>query len=156
MYKPTGFKVADLAGTFSSDDFATQVNMPGAGEVSGNVAKICQLTWACAKKDPHPNADGHKLIAGAFAAQLADNDVPGASPSPTLTPDDSATPEPGTSTGNGSGSDTGANQPTTNGDLAETGASSSTPVLAGASLAVVAAGSAAVYFSRRRRTTHES
>jgi LPXTG-motif cell wall-anchored protein len=156
VYKSTGFKVADVAGAFSSDDFTTQVNVPGAGEVPANVAKICQLTWACTKKDPHPNADGHKLIAGAFAAQLADNDVPGASPSPTPTPDDSATPEPGTSTGSGSGSDTGANQPSTNGDLAETGASSSTPVLAGAGLAVVAAGSAAVYFARRRRTANES
>ncbi|MDQ0688893.1 LPXTG-motif cell wall-anchored protein [Streptomyces achromogenes] len=158
VYKSTGFKVADVAGAFSSDDFTTQVNVPGAGEVPANVAKICQLTWACTKKDPHPNATGHKLIAGAFAAQLADNDVPGASPSPTPTPDDSATPEPGTSTGSGggTGSDTGANQPSTNGDLAKTGASSSTPVLAGAGLAVVVAGSAAVYFARRRRTTTES
>ncbi|WP_037684254.1 SGNH/GDSL hydrolase family protein [Streptomyces griseus] len=156
VYKTTGFKVADLAGAFSSDDFTTQVNVPGAGEVPANVAKICQLTWACTKKDPHPNPDGHKLIAGAFAAQLADTDEPGASPSPTPTPDDSATPEPGTSTRSGTGSDTGANQPSTNGDLAETGASSSTPVLAGAGLAVVAAGSTAVYFARRRRTTNES
>ncbi|WLW53615.1 SGNH/GDSL hydrolase family protein [Streptomyces sp. YU58] len=152
VYKSTGFKVADVAGAFSSDDFTTQVNVPGAGEAPLSVAKICRLTWACTMKDPHPNADGHKVIAGAFAAQLADTDVPGASPSPTPTPDDSATPEPGT----GTGSDTGANQPTTNGDLAETGASSSTPVLAGAGLAVVAAGSAAVYFARRRRTTNES
>ena len=30
-----------------------------------------ELTWACAKKDPHPNAEGHKVIAGAFAAVLA-------------------------------------------------------------------------------------
>ncbi|MGW0846038.1 GDSL-type esterase/lipase family protein [Streptomyces sp. NPDC002787] len=150
VYKSTGFKVADVAGVFSSDDFTTMVNVPGAGEVPANVAKICQLTWACTKKDPHPNAEGHKVIAGAFAAVLAKNDAPGedASPTPSPSPSESATPEPG--------EDTGANDPTTNGDLAETGGSSSTPVLAGAGLAVVAVGTAAVYFARRRRTSEES
>ncbi|MEU0384544.1 SGNH/GDSL hydrolase family protein [Streptomyces chartreusis] len=146
VYKSTGFKVADMAGAFSSNDFTTMVNVPGAGEVPANVAKICQLTWACTpKKDPHPNADGHKVIAGAFAAVLAQDDAPGTGASPA--PSDSAAPEPG--------KDTGANHPTTNGDLAETGASSSTPVLAGAGLAVVVAGTAAVYFARRRRTGEE-
>ncbi|WP_067273052.1 SGNH/GDSL hydrolase family protein [Streptomyces jeddahensis] len=174
VYKSTGFKVADVAGAFSSDDFTTQVNVPGAGEVPANVAKICQLTWACTKQDPHPNADGHKVIAGTFAAVLAESDAPGGGASPTPSepatpgagespapsesatpgagespaPSESATPEPGT--------DTGANDPTSNGDLAETGASSSTPVLAGAGLAVAAAGAAAVYFARRRRTSEES
>jgi LPXTG-motif cell wall-anchored protein len=160
VFKSTGFKVADVAGAFSSDDFTTQVNVPGAGEVPANVAKICQLTWACTKKDPHPNADGHKVIAGAFAAQFAENEAPGAgtSPSPTdpatpgggesAAPSASATPEPGTGTG--------ANSPAPNGDLAETGASSSTPVLAGAGLAVAAVGTAAIYFARRRRTGEES
>ena len=152
VYKSTGFKVADVAGAFSSNDFTTLGNVPGAGEVPANVAKVCRLTWACTpKKDPHPNADGHKVIAGAFAAVLTTNDAPGASPSPT--PSGSATPEPGTDE---PGTDTGANHPTTNGDLAETGASSSTPVLAGAGLAVAAAGAAAVYFARRRRTGEES
>ena len=149
-YKATGFKVADLAGAFSSDDFTTRVNMPGAGEVPVNVAKICQLTWACTKKDPHPNAAGHKVIAGAFAAELAENNAPapGGSPSPSPSPSRSATPAPG--------KDTGANHPTTNGDLAETGASGSTPVLAGAGAAVVAVGATAVYFARRRRTGEEN
>jgi LPXTG-motif cell wall-anchored protein len=151
VYKATGFKVADVAGAFSSNDFTTMVNVPGAGEVPENVAKICQLTWACTpKKDPHPNAEGHKVIAGAFAAVLAKNEAPGAgtSPPPPPGPRGSATPKPG--------KDSGANHPTTNGGLAETGASSSTPVLAGAGLAVVAAGTAAVYFARRRRTGEES
>ncbi|WP_232791414.1 SGNH/GDSL hydrolase family protein [Streptomyces capitiformicae] len=150
VYKSTGFKVADVAGAFSSDDFTTQVNMPGAGEVPANVAKICQLTWACTKQDPHPNAEGHKAIAGTFAAQLANTDTPGedTSPTPTPTPSEPATPEPG--------EDTEPNDPTTNGDLAETGGSSSTPVLAGAGLAVVAVGAAAIYFARKRRTSEES
>lgn len=150
VYKATGFKVADLAGAFSSDDFTTQVNVPGAGEVPQNVAKICQLTWACTKKDPHPNADGHKVIAAAFAAQLTANEAPGTGTSPTPAPSDPATPAPTP------GKDTGANHPSTNGDLAETGASSSTAVLAGAGLAIAAAGAGAVYFARKRRTGEES
>jgi LPXTG-motif cell wall-anchored protein len=165
VYKSAGFKVADVAGAFSSDDFTTQVNMPGAGKVPENVAKICQLTWACTpKKDPHPNADGHKVIAGAFAAVLPKNDAPSAGASPA--PGKPATPVPGKDAGanrpntNGdlaeTGKDAGANRPTANGDLAETGASSSAPVLAGAGLAVVVAGTAAVYFARRRRTSEES
>ncbi|MDN0198315.1 GDSL-type esterase/lipase family protein [Streptomyces sp. S.PNR 29] len=177
VYKSTGFKVADVAGAFSSDDFTTQVNVPGAGEVPANVAKICQLTWACTKQDPHPNADGHKLIAGTFAAVLAENEAPGrgASPTPTApatpgtgespapsdpaTPgeDESETPAPSNSaTTPEPGTDTGANTPAPNGDLAETGASSSTPVIAGAGLAVAAVGAAAVYFARRRRTGEQS
>ncbi len=174
VYKSTGFKVADVAGAFSSDDFTTQVNVPGAGEVPANVAKICRLTWACTKQDPHPNADGHKVIAGAFAAQLTENDTPGAGESPApsepATPGEGESPTPGETTPSGEGesptpsesatsapgTDTGANNPNANGDLAETGASSNAPVLAGAGLAVVAVGTAAVYFARRRRTGEES
>ncbi len=160
VYKSTGFKVADVAGAFSSDDFTTMVNVPGAGEVPANVAKICQLTWACMKQDPHPNADGHKVVAGAFAAVLAENDAPGAgaspSPSEPATPGAGASPTPSESTTPEAGTDTGANDPTTNGDLAETGASSSTPVLAGTGLAVLAAGAAAVYFARKRPTSEQS
>ncbi|MEV5437786.1 SGNH/GDSL hydrolase family protein [Streptomyces sp. NPDC052682] len=160
VYKSTGFKVADVAGAFSSQDFTTMVNVPGAGEVPANVAKICQLTWACTpKKDPHPNADGHQVIAGVFAAVLAKNDAPapGASPAPSESAPSGAgeSPTPGQSATPGSGTDTGANAPTTNGNLAETGASSNAPVLAGAGLAVVVAGTAAVYFARRRRAGEE-
>ncbi|MDX3521495.1 SGNH/GDSL hydrolase family protein [Streptomyces scabiei] len=158
VYKSTGFKVADVAGAFSSDDFTTQVNVPGAGEVPANVAKICRLTWACTKQDPHPNAEGHKLIAGAFAAVLARTDTPGGEGSPTPgaspTPGGGESPTPGGS--NESGKDTGANDPSTNGGLAETGASSNTPVLMGTGLVVLAVGAAAVYFARRRRTSVES
>ena len=160
VYKSTDFKVADVAGAFSSDDFTTQVNVPGAGEVPVNVAKICQLTWACTKKDPHPNAGGHKVIAGAFAAELAANEAPGdgesPAPSEPATPGDGESATPSESAPTAPGTNTGANTPTPNGDLAETGASSSTPVLVGAGLAVVAAGAAAIYFARRRRTSEES
>ncbi|MGW2716578.1 SGNH/GDSL hydrolase family protein [Streptomyces sp. NPDC001492] len=158
VYKSTGFTVADVAGAFSSDDFTTQVNVPGAGEVPANVAKICQLTWACTKKDPHPNGDGHKVIAGAFAAVLAANDGPGGSPTPSesATPGAGESPSPSESAAPAPGTGTGANSPTANGDLAETGASSSTPVFVGVGLAVAAAGAAAVYFAGRRRTGEEN
>ncbi|MFF5985166.1 GDSL-type esterase/lipase family protein [Streptomyces olindensis] len=148
VYGATGFKVADVAGAFSSDDFGTLVDMPGVGKVPANVAKICQLTWACTpKKDPHPNADGHKVIASAFAATLS---MKSAAPGRNANPGADASPSPVPA------SDTGANRPTANGDLAETGASSSTPLIAGAGLAVVVAGTAAVYFGRRRRTAGQS
>ncbi|MEU1317186.1 LAETG motif-containing sortase-dependent surface protein [Streptomyces tibetensis] len=48
-----------------------------------------------------------------------------------------------------------ANHPTTNGDLSETGASSNTPLVAGGGLAVVVAGTAAVWFGHRRRTASQ-
>jgi LPXTG-motif cell wall-anchored protein len=156
VFKMAGFKVADVAGAFSSDDFTTQVNVPGAGEVPANVAKICQLTWACTKKDPHPNADGHKVIAGVFAAQLTATDAPGTGASPT--PGDSATAgaggsaDPSGSATPTAGADTGANDPSADGGLAETGGSSSTPLIAGAGLAAAAVGAGAVWFARKRRT----
>ncbi|HEY8980772.1 MAG TPA: SGNH/GDSL hydrolase family protein [Streptomyces sp.] len=77
VFRSTGFQVADLAVPFSSDDFTTQVNVPGFGKLPRNVAKICQFTWACtAKTDPHPNTAGHKLIAGTFAAALTHRTTP--------------------------------------------------------------------------------
>jgi len=69
VYAGAGFQVADVAGAFGSNDF-TPVDVPGYGQVPANVAKVCQLTWACTKQDPHPNASGHTVIAGAFAAVL--------------------------------------------------------------------------------------
>lgn len=145
LLEEAGFEVRDVESLREHYALTLREWVANAGEVPQNVAKICQLTWACTKKDPHPNAEGHKVIAGAFAAVLAKNDAPGAGAPPA--PSESATPEPG--------KDTGANAPTTNGDLAETGASSSAPVLAGAGLAVVVVGTAAVYFARRRRTGEE-
>ncbi|MEV7731777.1 SGNH/GDSL hydrolase family protein [Streptomyces sp. NPDC088921] len=75
VYTATGFKVADMAGAFSSDD-VTPISVPGYGEVPANVAKICQLTWACALQDPHPNPLGHKVIASTFAAVLPQSGTP--------------------------------------------------------------------------------
>ncbi|MFF9808433.1 SGNH/GDSL hydrolase family protein [Streptomyces coeruleorubidus] len=151
VYKASGFKVADVAGAFSSDDFDTLVDLPGSGKVPVNVAKVCQLTWACTpKKDPHPNADGAKVITGAFAAVLPKTGVPAPGPAPSA----SATPAGSGAAGGGPG--TAGNDPTPTGDLAETGASSNTSAIAGGGLAVVVAGTAAVYFARRRRTPEQN
>lgn len=142
VYRSTGFTVADVAGAFSSDAFTPEVNAPGAGKVPENVAKICRLTWACTPKtDPHPNASGHKVIAGAFAAVLAH---PAAVRGGSVDASESPRPVPvKPATANGSAA---------HADLAETGGSGSTPVIAGAGLAVVVAGSAGVSYARRRRT----
>ena len=63
-----------MEGAFSSDDFTTLVSLPGVGEVPLNVARICMWTWVCAPAplgpDNHANADGYRVIAGAFAAKL--------------------------------------------------------------------------------------
>ncbi|MFI8221440.1 GDSL-type esterase/lipase family protein [Streptomyces sp. NPDC085932] len=144
VYGTAGFEVADVAGAYSSEDSTTLVNVPGAGVAPKNVAKICQLTWTCTdEKDPHPNADGHKVIAGAFSAVLAERHTP--HPTMSTPSNESASSAP---TGKTEG-----NNPTTDGDLAETGASNTTPALAGAGLAIVLAGSAGVYFARRHRAT---
>ena len=69
-----GARVADIEEAFSSNDFATQVDLPGAGTVPLNVARICMWTWVCAPApygpDNHANEAGYGAIARAFAIQL--------------------------------------------------------------------------------------
>jgi lysophospholipase L1-like esterase len=69
-----GASYADLETEFSSNDFTTQVNLPGAGTVPLNVARICMWTWVCAPAplgpDNHANADGYGAIAHAFSVAL--------------------------------------------------------------------------------------
>ena len=52
----------------------TQVDLPGAGTVPLNVARICMWTWVCAPApygpDNHANEAGYGAIAHAFAIQL--------------------------------------------------------------------------------------
>lgn len=74
LYAASGVPVADVAGAFSSDDFATLIQLPGVGTVPLNVARICMWTWVCAPAplgpDNHANRDGYGVIAGAFAEAL--------------------------------------------------------------------------------------
>ena len=74
IYTSAGIGYADLETEFSSNDFATQVELPGAGTVPLNVARICMWTWVCAPAplgpDNHANEAGYGAIAHAFAIQL--------------------------------------------------------------------------------------
>jgi lysophospholipase L1-like esterase len=74
IFLASGARVADVAAAFSSDDFATQVPLPGVGLVPLNVARICMWTWVCAPSplgpNNHANAAGYAVIAQAFAAAL--------------------------------------------------------------------------------------
>ncbi|MEO5939921.1 MAG: SGNH/GDSL hydrolase family protein [Candidatus Limnocylindrales bacterium] len=74
IYAGAGMTVADIESAFSSNDFDTLVNLPGAGTVPLNVARICMWTWVCAPApygpDNHANAAGYGVLAGAFATAL--------------------------------------------------------------------------------------
>jgi hypothetical protein len=153
VYSAAGFTMADVAEAFSSDDFNTRVDTPGYGKVPANVAKVCQLTWACTKQDPHANAAGHKVFVGAFAAGPPQSSTPqqpgrGGSPTPSATalPD-----KPGGPGKSGNGQGTGTGKPQADGNLAEAGSSGDTPVLAGIALATVAVGAEMLLLMRKRR-----
>jgi lysophospholipase L1-like esterase len=74
LYQAAGDPAADVEGAFSSNDFATIVDLPGVGSVPVNVARICEWTWVCAPPplgpNNHPNATGYGVIAHAFADVL--------------------------------------------------------------------------------------
>ena len=74
IYEGSGVGVADIEAAFSSNDFDTQVDVPGLGLVPLNVARICVWTWVCAPAplgpDNHANAAGYAAIARAYAAAL--------------------------------------------------------------------------------------
>jgi len=71
IFEANGAGVADIEAVFSSNDFSNMVELPGAGTVPINVAKICMWTWVCSEAhDNHANETGYGVIAGAFAVQL--------------------------------------------------------------------------------------
>ncbi len=80
LYLLAGYRVADVAGTFSSTDFKNTTTLPGAGSVPVNVARICQWTYMCDRRDIHPNAEGHRRIALTFAATIPVPSTPPAAP----------------------------------------------------------------------------
>lgn len=73
IYVAAGAGVADIETAFSSNDFATQVDL-GFGLIPLNVARICTWTWVCAPApwgpDNHANVAGYGVIAGAYATIL--------------------------------------------------------------------------------------
>jgi lysophospholipase L1-like esterase len=70
IFEANGAAVADIETAFSSNDFVTQVELPGLGTVPLNVARICMWTWICTAQDNHANDAGYGVIANAFAIQL--------------------------------------------------------------------------------------
>jgi hypothetical protein len=69
IYRLAHFRVADVAGAFSTDDMTTIVN-----GLPLDVVRICQWTWMCAPAplgpDIHANTAGYGVIAHAFEAVL--------------------------------------------------------------------------------------
>jgi lysophospholipase L1-like esterase len=65
IFRVGRFRVADVAAAFSTDDFTlTPSGLPL------NVARICQWTWMCVRRDIHANTTGYGVIAQTFAAVL--------------------------------------------------------------------------------------
>jgi lysophospholipase L1-like esterase len=75
-YQEEGALVADVAGPdfFDTADFADTVATKEWGEIPVNVANDCVWTWFCTGPplgpDIHPNTQGYRVIANAFAAVL--------------------------------------------------------------------------------------
>jgi lysophospholipase L1-like esterase len=72
-YTGAGATVADVPGAFDTAD-QQPTTLAGYGTVPTDVARVCTLTWACAKSpfphNVHPNAPGYQVVAGAVAATL--------------------------------------------------------------------------------------
>ncbi len=64
VYTSSGARVADVFGAFHTSDFAVK------GTTPGNVALLCQWTWACAAPprgpNQHANQAGYEVIARTF------------------------------------------------------------------------------------------
>jgi hypothetical protein len=69
-YRTSGFRVADVATAFSTNDFAHREQLPGVGSVPRNVHRICSWTYMCARNDIHANTAGYRQIALTFAKLL--------------------------------------------------------------------------------------
>jgi lysophospholipase L1-like esterase len=41
--------------------------LPGHGTVTASIGRVCALSYYCSQGDPHPNREGHALIAGEIA-----------------------------------------------------------------------------------------
>lgn len=54
----------DLANTQMSD-------LPATGTVTTSIARVCELTYYCSDHDPHPNRQGHALIARGVEAAIS-------------------------------------------------------------------------------------
>lgn len=73
IYASLNVPMATVSSYFDAHDH-TKVNLEGVGNVPGNVASACELTWMCAPKpygpNVHPNDEGYLKIAAAIEAEL--------------------------------------------------------------------------------------
>jgi len=69
-YAEHGFRTADVQTAFHTGDFGHKRFVPGYGVLPANVADICQFTYMCSLQNIHPNAQGYRIIADAFAARI--------------------------------------------------------------------------------------
>jgi lysophospholipase L1-like esterase len=73
-YPLFGFRVADVAGAFSSSDFTDTRHLAPGVTVPKNVARICEWTWMCAPApigpNIHANDTGYEVMADAFQAKI--------------------------------------------------------------------------------------
>jgi lysophospholipase L1-like esterase len=93
-YAVEGVAVADVAGTFATDDFTDSVVTSNWGPLPLNVARVCLWTWFCSKQYPgnvHPNTDGYSVIADTFLAALRNAEDADASRAAGATPQAGAT-----------------------------------------------------------------
>ncbi len=66
-YRRAGFRVAQVAAAFQTDNF----QVPKNSSLPVNVVRVCALTWMCgAKPNVHPNTAGYSVIARSFAEAL--------------------------------------------------------------------------------------
>jgi lysophospholipase L1-like esterase len=72
-YAAAGVRMADVAAAFDTDDSALS-DVSGLGDVAKNVARVCELTWACAPApygpNQHPNDQGYRVIAEAIRDEI--------------------------------------------------------------------------------------
>ncbi|MEU1375904.1 Cys-Gln thioester bond-forming surface protein [Streptomyces triculaminicus] len=90
-----------------------------------------------------------RTFSGILDCKTAETGSTGGSAGGTATPSATPTPASGRTT---SGTTTGTTGSTTGGDLATTGSSSATPVIAGVAIALVVVGGGAVFLLRRKKT----
>ncbi|ROO90670.1 lysophospholipase L1-like esterase [Actinocorallia herbida] len=70
LYLLAGYRVADVERVYATADFRTKTTVDGYGRLPLNVARICLWTHMCARRDIHPNTEGYRRIAQAFAATI--------------------------------------------------------------------------------------